>query len=195
LNLFTQPSSLIASVLMCFLVFPRLVASQEIASSSLKTIESIDLPRYLGSWYEIAKFPNWFQKKCKSDTKANYTLKSDGNISILNQCRLDGGQISDALGTAKQIGDVKSAKLKVRFAPDWMSLVPFVWGDYWVIDLDSAYQLVAISEPKREYLWILSRTPEPDDKQLNDLLVRLSFNGFDLSKLERTSHKQDIYTK
>ena len=76
-----------------------------------------------------------------------------------------------------------------------MSLVPVVWGDYWVIDLDSAYQLVAISEPKREYLWILSRTPEPDDKQLNDLLVRLSFNGFDLSKLERTSHKQDIYTK
>ena len=131
----------------------------------------------------------------KSDTKANYTLKSDGKISILNQCRLEGGQISDALGTAKQIGDVKSAKLKVRFAPDWMSLVPFVWGDYWVIDLDSAYQLVAISEPKREYLWILSRTPEPDDKQLNDLLVRLSFNGFDLSKLERTSHKQDIYTK
>ncbi len=158
----------------------------------LKAVDSLDLPRYLGSWYEIAKFPNWFQKKCKSDTKANYSLRSDASLAVFNQCRLENGQVSDALGTAKQIGDVKSAKLKVRFAPDWLSVIPFVWGDYWVIDIDAAYQLVAISEPKREYLWILSRTPEADDRQLNELLLRLSANGFDLSKLERTPQKQDI---
>ena len=158
----------------------------------LKAVDSLDLPRYLGSWYEIAKFPNWFQKKCKSDTKANYSLRSDASLAVFNLCRLENGQVSDALGTAKQIGDAKSAKLKVRFAPDWLSVIPFVWGDYWVIDIDAAYQLVAISEPKREYLWILSRTPEADDRQLNELLLRLSANGFDLSKLERTPQKQDI---
>ncbi len=169
--------------------------SQETSSTALKTVEALDLPRYLGSWYEIAKFPNWFQKKCKSDTKANYSLRSDASLAVFNQCRLESGQVSDAMGTAKQIGDAKSAKLKVRFAPEWLSVIPFVWGDYWVIDIDAAYQLVAISEPKREYLWILSRTPDADDRQLNELLLRLSANGFDLSKLERTPQKQDIPSK
>lgn len=186
---------LISPLLLCCFLFSKEVASEENNALALKTIESLDVPRYLGNWYEIAKFPNWFQKKCKTDTKANYSVKNDGNLAVFNQCRLENGQISEAIGTAKQIGDARSAKLKVRFAPEWLSLIPFVWGDYWVIDLDTTYQLVAISEPKREYLWILSKTPEPDDKQLNDLLLRLSANGFDLSKLERTPHKQDIYSK
>jgi len=186
---------LISPLLLCCFLFSKEVASEENNALALKTIESLDVPRYLGNWYEIAKFPNWFQKKCKTDTKANYSVKNDGSLAVFNQCRLENGQISEAIGTAKQIGDTRSAKLKVRFAPEWLSLIPFVWGDYWVIDLDTTYQLVAISEPKREYLWILSRTPEPDDKQLNDLLLRLSANGYDLSKLERTPHKQDIYSK
>jgi apolipoprotein D and lipocalin family protein len=169
--------------------------SQVSSPNALKAVDTLDLSRYLGMWYEIAKYPNWFQKKCKSDTKANYSLRSDASLVVFNQCRLENGQISDALGTAKQIGDSKSAKLKVRFAPDWLSVIPFVWGDYWVIDIDAAYQLVAISEPQRDYLWILSRTPEADDRQLNELLLRLSANGFDLSKLERTPQKQDIPIK
>lgn len=185
-------SFFIPSLLISLMALSTSSFGQESSPPVLKAVDSLDLPRYLGSWYEIAKFPNWFQKKCKSDTKANYSLRSDASLAVFNQCRLENGQVSDALGTAKQIGDVKSAKLKVRFAPDWLSVIPFVWGDYWVIDIDAAYQLVAISEPKREYLWILSRTPEADDRQLNELLLRLSANGFDLSKLERTPQKQDI---
>ena len=185
-------SFFIPSFLISLMALSTSSFGQESSPPVLKAVDSLDLPRYLGSWYEIAKFPNWFQKKCKSDTKANYSLRSDASLAVFNQCRLENGQVSDALGTAKQIGDAKSAKLKVRFAPDWLSVIPFVWGDYWVIDIDAAYQLVAISEPKREYLWILSRTPEADDRQLNELLLRLSANGFDLSKLERTPQKQDI---
>ena len=185
-------SFFIPSLLISLMALSTSSFGQESSPPVLKAVDSLDLPRYLGSWYEIAKFPNWFQKKCKSDTKANYSLRSDASLAVFNQCRLENGQVSDALGTAKQIGDAKSAKLKVRFAPDWLSVIPFVWGDYWVIDIDAAYQLVAISEPKREYLWILSRTPEADDRQLNELLLRLSANGFDLSKLERTPQKQDI---
>ena len=162
---------------------------------ALKSIESLELNRYLGQWFEIAKFPNWFQKKCKSDTKANYSLKSSGSIEVLNACRMEGGQITEALGEARQVGESKSAKLKVRFAPEWMGFIPLVWGDYWVVDLDDAYQLVAVSEPTREYLWILSRTPEPDDKSVNDLMLRLISKGFDLSQLERTQHRQEIRLK
>jgi apolipoprotein D and lipocalin family protein len=169
--------------------------AQDPNPSKLKSIESLDLNRYLGHWFEIAKFPNWFQKKCKSDTKANYALKSNGHVEVLNVCRMEGGQITEAVGEARLVGEFKSAKLKVRFAPEWMSILPFVWGDYWVIDLDDAYQLVAVSEPRREYLWILSRTPEPDDKALNELMLRLISKGFDLTPLERTSHKQEIPIK
>jgi apolipoprotein D and lipocalin family protein len=76
--------------------------------------------------------------------------------------------------------------LKVRFAPAWLSWLPQVWGDYWVIDLDDDYQLAAVSEPSREYLWVLSRTPRVDANTYNALLKRLSAQGFDLSKLERS---------
>ncbi len=175
--------------------FCNLADAQESKDHRLNSIESLDLQRYLGQWFEIAKYPNWFQKKCKSDTKAQYSLRADGHLTVLNLCRQEDGQVTNALGEAVQVGDAKSAKLKVRFAPQWMSILPFVWGDYWVIDIDQAYQLVAISEPKREYLWILSRTPEPDDHALNQLMLRLVARGFDLSQLERTPHKQDILVK
>ena len=74
----------------------------------------------------------------------------------------------------------------MRFAPDWLSFLPIVWGDYWVIDLDSRYQAAAVSDPKRDYLWILSRTPQMDPKVYDDLLLRLQQQQFDTRKLEKT---------
>jgi apolipoprotein D and lipocalin family protein len=94
--------------------------------------------------------------------------------------------MDEAIGEARQIGPSTSAKLKVRFAPSWLSLLPFVWGDYWVIDLDERYQLVAVAEPKREYLWVLSRTPKVEPDVYKALLGRLKGQGFDLSRLELT---------
>lgn len=156
---------------------------------SVKTIASLDVPRYLGTWYEIAKFPNWFQKKCVSNTKAVYTAKSDGNLQVLNSCKTASGEISEAEGLARQIGAKDSPKLEVRFAPEWLSFLPLVWGDYWVIDLDSQYQVAAVSDPRREYLWVLSRTPQIDPKVYADLLQRLKQQQFDIQKLELTSQK------
>lgn len=156
---------------------------------SVKTIASLDVPRYLGTWYEIAKFPNWFQKKCVSNTKAVYTAKSDGNLQVLNSCKTASGEISEAEGLARQIGAKDSPKLEVRFAPEWLSFLPMVWGDYWVIDLDSQYQVAAVSDPRREYLWVLSRTPQIDPKVYADLLQRLKQQQFDIQKLELTSQK------
>lgn len=154
--------------------------------SSVKTIASLDVPRYMGTWYEIAKFPNWFQKKCVSDTQAVYSVRPDGDLKVLNSCRTADGGLSQAEGTARQVGASDSPKLEVRFAPVWLSLLPMVWGDYWVIDLDSQYQVAAVSDPRREYLWVLSRTPQLDIKIYDALLLRLQNQQFDTRKLELT---------
>lgn len=156
---------------------------------SVKTIAALDVPRYLGTWYEVAKFPNWFQKKCVSNTKAVYTAKPDGNLRVLNSCKTATGETSEAEGLARQIGAKDSPKLEVRFAPEWLSFLPLVWGDYWVIDLDPQYQVAAVSDPRREYLWVLSRTPQLDPKVYADLLQRLTQQQFDVQKLELTSQK------
>lgn len=157
-----------------------------LAPSLVKTIAALDVSRYLGTWYEIAKFPNWFQRKCVGNTKAVYSLKSDGNLQVLNSCKTSNGETSQAEGTARQIGAKDSPKLEVRFAPEWLSFIPMVWGDYWVIELDAQYQVAAVSDPKREYLWILSRTPQIDPKVYDDLLLRLQQQQFDVRKLEKT---------
>lgn len=156
------------------------------ANDTLSTIAALDVPRYMGTWFEIAKFPNWFQKKCTGGTKAEYSLKKDGMLQVINRCRLASGEMSEAIGEARQIGPASSPKLEVRFAPEWLSFLPFVWGDYWIIDLDEHYQLVAVSEPKKEYLWILARTPNVDPNAYKHLLARLAQKGFDLRKLEVT---------
>ena len=153
---------------------------------ALTTILTLDVPRYMGTWYEIAKYPNWFQKKCASNTRADYSAQVDGKVRVLNRCTTKDGEVSEAIGEARQLGGGTSPKLEVRFAPAWLSFVPMVWGNYWVIDLDPAYQIVAVSEPKREYLWVLSRTPDMPAKVYADLLARLEKKGFDSRKLERT---------
>ena len=153
---------------------------------ALTPIASLDLPRYMGSWYEIAKYPNRFQKKCAGFTTAHYSLQPDQTVQVINRCRRADGRPDEAVGTARLVGWPGSATLKVRFAPRWLSFLPMVWGDYWVIDLDPDYQLAAVSEPKREYLWILARTPSVPRPAYAALLERLEHQGFDVSKLDMT---------
>ena len=156
------------------------------AAQPLPTVPAVDLPRYLGTWFEIAKFPNWFQRKCVANTRAEYSLRSDASLQVVNRCKLASGQMDEAVGAARQIGNASSPKLQVRFAPQWLSIIPAVWGDYWVIALDDNYQWVAVSEPGREYLWVLSRTPRMDAPTYANLLLRLSSLGLDVQKLELT---------
>ena len=166
------------------------VAAQTTAAAAalppVTPIAALDVPRYLGTWYEIAKFPNRFQAKCTANTRAQYLAQTDGSVQVLNSCATAEGPI-DALGLAKQVGDANSPKLQVRFAPAWLSWLPQVWGDYWVIDLDTDYQLAAVSDAKREYLWVLSRTPQVNAKAYAALLERLKAQHFDVQKLERTA--------
>lgn len=150
----------------------------------LATIGSLDVGRYMGTWHEIAKYPNWFQKKCVAAASADYRLQEDGTIRVVNRCRLADGSLNEAIGTARQLGQATSPRLQVRFAPAWLSFIPAVWGDYWVIDLDKDYQWVVVSEPRREYLWILARAPRLDPTLLDELRQRLAGKGFDVGRLE-----------
>ena len=156
----------------------------------LPTIAALDVKRYMGTWYEIAKFPNRFQKKCVGFTTATYRAREDGRVDVVNRCRLADGGDNVATGIARQPGGPNSPKLEVRFAPAFLSFLPMVWGDYWVIDLDPDYQLAAVSEPKRDYLWILSRTPKVDPAAYDALLGRLAAQGLDMKRLEPTRQAQ-----
>ena len=151
-------------------------------------IPALDLPRYMGTWYEVAKYPNRFQRDCARNTRATYTLQPQGTVEVRNRCTRADGSVNEAVGQARHADDQPDgARLEVRFAPAWLSFIPWVWGDYWVVDLDEAYQLVAVSEPGRDYLWILSRTPHVDAQAYHALLHRLTRQGLDITRLVPTS--------
>lgn len=161
-------------------------AARNDAAPALAPVASLDLQRYLGAWYEIARYPNRFQKHCAGFVTAQYSLLPDGAVQVLNRCRRGDGGVDEAVGVARREGGSGSARLKVRFAPAWLSFLPFVWADYWVIDLDPGYQWAVVSEPGRDYLWILSRNPTMAPQAYQALLERLARQGFDLQRLERT---------
>lgn len=146
----------------------------------LITVDRVDLQRYVGRWYEIARYPNRFQRKCQSDTTATYTLRADGKIQVANACRQKDGSITTATGTAKVVDATTNAKLKVTFF--W----PF-YGDYWIIGLGPEYQYAIVGEPSRKYLWILSRTPTMDEKTYQEVLHRVESLGYQPGALIKTS--------
>ena len=149
-------------------------------SPELKVVSFVDKERYLGKWYEIARYPHWFEEGCFNST-AFYEKLKDGRIKVTNQCRMNGskGKVNEAIGVAKIVDRKSNSKLKVQFI--W----PF-WGDYWIIDLDDEYQYAIVSEPNRQYLWILSRFPEMDNKLLKILREKIRNKGFDLNYLINT---------
>ena len=147
----------------------------------LEVVPSVNLSRYVGKWYEIASFPTWFQKGCAGST-AEYSLRPDGGIGVLNQCiKAPDGAPDSARGIAWVVDPVTNAKLRVRFF--W----PFS-GDYWIVDLDPDYQWVLVGEPKRNYLWILARTSTLDKHLYESIVKRAAGQGFDVARLIATRH-------
>ena len=167
-------------VMFAFLTGSALVAPSRAADKPLEVVESVDLERYLGRWYEIASYPAWFQRNCTATT-ADYSLREDGLIEVVNSCRkgsLD-GKLKQAKGRAKVVDAETNAKLKVSF------FGPF-WGPYWIIDLDPDYQWAVVGGPKRKYLWILSRTPQMNQELYDEIVARLPTKGYDPAGLNRT---------
>ncbi|MEP7213926.1 MAG: lipocalin family protein [Acidobacteriota bacterium] len=173
------------------LIFTSLSKAQNGKPAPLATVPSVDLKRYSGKWYEIARYPNRFQKQCLGNTAATYTTKPNGKIEVLNECLAKDGIVDSAKGEAKVVDKATNAKLKVRFAPSFLSAFGFVWGDYWVIDLGKNYEYSVVGDPKREYLWILSRTSELPEPVYQGILRRVQDLGFNPGKLEKTPQKAE----
>lgn len=140
------------------------------------TVDSVDLARYAGVWYEIAKIPNRFQKRCARGTTAAYSLKDDGTIRVVNRCTTEDGQEDRAEGVAKVVDAGSRAKLKVSFV-SFLGIRPF-WGDYWILGLDADYRWAVVGTPDRKYGWILSRTRMLDAANMQAIDAILERNGY-----------------
>ena len=176
-----RPRRAVAGALVCSL---GLLACSTTRNAPLPTVESVDLQRYAGDWYEIAKLPNVFQSACVSDTVARYRVDGEG-VSVRNRCRRADGSIDSIEGNATVVPGSAGARLKVTFF--W----PFR-GDYWILALDPAYQSVLVGEPRRKYAWVLSRTRLLDQQTLDSLLERARALGFERSAFVRTPQRQPI---
>lgn len=145
------------------------------AQVPLKTVDHVDLNRYLGKWYEIARLPNRFERKCHRDVTAEYS-RDGQKIIVHNSCIQQDGKPNVAKGRAKVVDATTNAKLKVTFF--W----PF-YGNYWIIGLDSEYRWAVVGEPARKYMWILSRTPQIADADHSHILNLVRQAGYDPGQL------------
>lgn len=171
------------------LVLAVLLPSQPQTPPAVRTVPSVDLGRYLGTWHEVARLPNWFQRNCAGNVLATYSRRPDGRLDVLNQCRKENGDLIDAKGIARVVDEKSSARLKVRFAPAFLSFLPMVWGDYWILGLAEDYGWAVVGSPDRKYLWILARVSALPDAEFRRAVDIARSNGFDVDKLVRTAHE------
>ncbi len=148
------------------------------APATVRTVPTVDLERYAGDWFEIARYPNWFQRACTGEVRASYTRRADGMIDVVNRCVRADGSMAEASGVARVTDSNTRSKLQVRFAPAMLSFLPFVWGDYWIIGLADDYSWAVIGSPDRKYLWILARTPRLDGPAFDRAIAAARVNGF-----------------
>jgi len=163
-------------------------ANASAQAPAVRTVPFVDLSRYAGDWFEIARFENRFQRQCVGDVRASYARRADGRIDVVNRCRTADGQ-TEASGVARLLDEQTHAKLKVRFAPAWLSWLPPVWGDYWIIGLAPDYSWAVVGDPGREYLWILARMPRLDAESMAAARTAALDNGFDVRRLVQTPQK------
>jgi apolipoprotein D and lipocalin family protein len=153
------------------------------SSEPLPTATSVDLARYAGTWYEIARLPMWFQRHCV-DSKAVYTSRADGAIGVHNECVTDAGGLDQIDGVATVVDARTNARLTVVFDNFFARLFGSSReGNYWIIELDPDYRTSVVGTPDRRYLWILSRTPRLDDAAYQRLIERARQLGFPVSDL------------
>ncbi len=149
-------------------------------------VPALDLQRYLGTWYEIARLPMRHEPANATDVSAGYSLDEEGKVRVQNRCRVD-GKVEESIGQATPV-DSGNAKLEVTFLPEGLRWIPFTKGDYWVLKLDPDYQVALVGTPDRHYLWLLARQPQLDAASRLLFLEEARRQGFDLSKLIDTPH-------
>jgi apolipoprotein D and lipocalin family protein len=156
------------------------------APATVRTVPAVDLDRYAGDWFEVARYPNWFERKCTGEVRASYARRADGDIDVVNRCGKADGKVTEARGVARVVDPGTRAKLQVRFAPAVLSFLPFVWGDYWIIGLADDYSWAVVGSPDRKYLWILVRRSRLDPATFARAVETAVANGFDTSQLVKS---------
>lgn len=146
----------------------------------LRTVESVDLPRYAGRWFEIARYPTRYERRCEKNATAEYTLRRGNRLYMENRCTTAAGKFDVARGTARLADTWSRAKMRVKYSCFARA------ANYWIIDLDEDYRWAVIGEPKRRLLWILSRTPAMDEATYSGICSRLVTQGYDPDKLVRS---------
>jgi apolipoprotein D and lipocalin family protein len=162
-------------------------------TAPLQSLAVLDVPAYMGTWYQVAWFPNRFQSQCVSDTTADYRQQPRGTLEVINRCRLADGRLDEAIGEARPTGRLDGttlapAQLEVSFLPAWLRWLPVGWGRYWVIQLASDGRYAVVSEPTREYLWVLARRPalsNADETAIRSKLAEQGFSGLDRLQTHR----------
>lgn len=155
----------------------------------LQALPDLKVPPYMGRWYQVALFPNRFQRQCVAETTATYRQLPGGGLEVINRCRLADGRFDEVVGLARPTGRLdgerlKPAQLEVSFLPAWLRWLPVGWGRYWVIQLADDGRYAVVSEPSREYLWVLARTPQLSAADESAIRSRLVEQGFDLQRLQ-----------
>ena len=156
----------------------------------LHVVEKVELDKYLGVWYEVARKPMYFQNKCDRDVSATYTLNENGKIAVDNRCYAQDGKLNQSSGEAFVQNAPFNSKLKVSFLPESIRWLPVGRGDYWILKIADDYQTVLVGEPKRKYMWVLSRSAQPDPAVVKEYLDYAQSVGFDLSDIIHTKQTQ-----
>lgn len=172
-------------------------SAQAQAPIPVEALPSLNVPAYMGTWYQVAWFPNRFQKQCVSDTAATYRLLPGGQVEVINRCLRSDGAKDSVVGVARPAGSVlrgsqlEPAQLQVSFLPAWLRWLP-IWGTYWVLDLAPDGRYAVVSEPSREYLWVLARKPALAPADETAIRSRLVQAGFDLNRWQSHPHGQSV---
>lgn len=185
-----RPATLLLSVALLALSPSAAFSQDQSPAPALQSLPTLNVTAYMGTWYQVALFPNRFQRQCVSHTTALYRLRADGTVDVTNRCRLADGSWDDAAGLARPTGVIEGqrltpARLEVSFLPAALRWLPVGWGRYWVIQLADDGRYAVVSEPTREYLWVLSRQPvlaAADESAIRSKLVTQGYT--DLGRLE-----------
>ena len=159
-------------------------------TDQLQAVEKIELNKYLGTWHEVVRKPLYFQRKCDSNVIANYSLNKNGNIKVDNSCYTKDGKFKQTIGEAFVQNAPSNSKLKVSFLPKIIRWLPVGRGDYWVLKIDENYETVLVGEPGKKYMWILSRSQQPQPEVVQEYLNYAESIGYDLSDVIKTKQTQ-----
>jgi apolipoprotein D and lipocalin family protein len=149
-------------------------------------LEHADVNRFMGRWYEIARLPNTQERACARDVVSTYERRNESAIRVVNVCRNADGELERTQGVARIRDGLSQAKLEFRFAPLALAWLPFLWDDWWILEVAPEYSYMMAGDPSHQRLWIYARTPELDDATYRSLVAHAAVQGYDTTRLVRT---------